>query len=105
MHTLASLLGAEVAIQDSLSKAGGLHFLVVKFTKCGSVGPALLIMELIFTLQSLAAEVTADLVECTLYLFLLIPARASVHFHHLAIVSTLALLCGASKEISSLFCL
>ena len=66
---------------------------------------ALLIMELIFTLQSLAAEVAVDLVECTLYLFMLILARASVHFNHLAIVSTLALMCGTSKVISSLFCL
>ena len=89
MHTLTSPLGVEVAIQDSLSKAGGLHFLVVKFTKCGSVGPALLIMELIFTLQSLAAEVTVDMVECTLYLFMLIPAHASVHFHHLASTFTI----------------
>ena len=62
-------------------------------------------MELIFTLQSLAAEVAVDLVECTLYLFMLILARASVHFNHLAIVSTLALMCGTSKVISSLFCL
>ena len=57
-----------------------------------------------FALQSLAAEVAAALDECPLYLFMLIPARANVHFNHLAIVFTLALMCGTSKVINKCVC-